>query len=951
MKNLIFLAGLSLFSFSETPLPKTPVQVLSHVRQLTFVGNKSGEGYFSADGKKMIFQSEREPGNPFYQIYLTDLQSGDTQRISPGYGKTTCAWIHPDQKKVMFSSSHLDALLKDKVKQELASRQSSVKTKYSWSFDEALDIFEYDLSSKKYKQLTREIGYDAEGSYSPDGKWIAFASNRHAYSERLASEDEKIFKMDPSYLMSIYLMKADGSQAKRLTFDKGYNGGPFFSADGKKITWRKFAPNGQSAEIWTMNADGSEQKQITRMGAMSWAPFFHPSGDYLIFTTNKMGFANFELYIVDSEGKKEPVRISFMDDFDGLPAFSPQGDKLAWTHKNEKNESQIYWADWDDKKARQLLGLPTPQLKLADLQPDIKSEDIKKIVSYLASEELGGRGTASPEEKKYTEAIATIFSQLDLKPLDSSSSFFQNFDFASGVELGQQSALTLQAGKQSVEAQLSQDFIPLAFSKTGEFKDLEVSFAGYGIVAPATEKQTAYDSFKGLDVRNKWVLAFRDIPESISNEKRIHLNTYSRLHHKALVASQRGAKGLLVVTGPNNPTQQKLMKFRFDGTFAEAGIPVISISDELADKLLVSSGRSLKKWQDVLDKGEIQNTSLKDVKISARVALTTVRSQARNVIAVLKAPGKSRSAIVIGAHGDHLGRGEMGSSLARAEEKSQIHVGADDNASGVAGVIELAHYFSDLQKKGKLHLQHDLIFAVWSGEEIGLIGSSYFVRQQKSPLLANLNMDMIGRLNGSLLIQGVGSAVQWKAMIEKLAPKTELSLATQEDPYLPTDSMAFYLKEIPAINFFTGAHSDYHTPRDKADLINSQAMVPIITLVKDLSLNIAEKEKPAVTYQKVESGHGKLEGRSFRIYLGTIPDYTQEGIKGVKISGTSKDSPAEKAGLQSGDVIVELSGIKIENLYDYVYCLQSIKAGVETQIKVSRQGKVSELSIVPLLKE
>jgi len=167
-------------------------------------------------------------------------------------------------------------------------------------------------------------------------------------------------------MMDIFIMNADGSNVKRLTDIKGYDGGPFFSADGKKITWRRFAPNGQSAEIMTMNIDGSEQKQVTHLKAMSWAPYFHPSGDYLIFTTNKLGFSNFELYIVDTDGKRDPVRVSYIPDFDGLPVFSPDGKQLSWTHRNEKGESQIYISDWNDKKARELLGLPVKnQLKLA----------------------------------------------------------------------------------------------------------------------------------------------------------------------------------------------------------------------------------------------------------------------------------------------------------------------------------------------------------------------------------------------------------------------------------------------------------------------------------------------------------------------------------------------------------------------------------------------------------
>ena len=281
--------------------------IISNKRQITFVGPRSGEGYFSADGKKLIFQSEREPGNPFYQIFVLDLATGKTERVSPGMGKTTCAWFHPNEDKVLFSSTHLDPEIKKKTQEEYDKRKSEVKSKYSWSFDEIFDIFEFNLRTKKSKRLTQTMGYDAEASYSPDGNWVVFASNRHAYIDTLSEDEKKLFAKDPSSMMEIYLMKSDGTQVKRLTNHLGYDGGPFFSSDGKKITWRRFSANGQSAEIYVMNLDGTEQTAITRLGAMSWAPYFHPSNDYLIFTSNLLGFSNFELFVVDSEGTQKPI--------------------------------------------------------------------------------------------------------------------------------------------------------------------------------------------------------------------------------------------------------------------------------------------------------------------------------------------------------------------------------------------------------------------------------------------------------------------------------------------------------------------------------------------------------------------------------------------------------------------------------------------------------------------
>jgi Tol biopolymer transport system component len=217
---------------------------LTNARQLTFEGKRSGEGYFSADGSKMIFQSEREAGNPFYQIYLMDLETGDQERISPGTGKTTCAWIAPDGQSVIFASTHLDPEAKAKQEAEIAERASNRVRKYSWDYDERYDIFRYSLKDKSLTQLTREQGYDAEGSISPDGKHIVFASNRQAYDHPLSKEDTERLKIDKQFFMDIYIMDADGSNAKRLTDVPGYDGGPFFSADGTRICWRRFYEKG-----------------------------------------------------------------------------------------------------------------------------------------------------------------------------------------------------------------------------------------------------------------------------------------------------------------------------------------------------------------------------------------------------------------------------------------------------------------------------------------------------------------------------------------------------------------------------------------------------------------------------------------------------------------------------------------------------------------------------------
>lgn len=918
-------------------------------RQITFVGAKAGEGYFSPDGQKMIFQSEREPGNPFYQMYVMDLQTGRTTRVSPGHGKTTCGWIHPSMKKVLFASTHLDPQWKKKAEEELENRRKPVKGRYSWSFDENYDIFSTDLQGKNIKRLTHEKGYDAEGSYSPDGQWIAFASDRAGYTEKLSAEDAKLFAQDPSYMMDIYIMRADGSGVKRLTTTKGYDGGPFFSADGKKITWRRFAPNGQTAEIYTMNTDGSDQKQITRLGAMSWAPFFHPSGDYLIFGSNVYGFGNFELFIVDAKGEHAPVRVTRLDDFDGLPVFTPDGRHLSWTHRNGKGDSQILMADWNDDQARRLLGLPAEVPRAERLSPRLSVDDVKAWIEYLAQEKFAGRKAGSAEEKIYTQTLADAFKAWGLEPAGDKGTYFEKFEFTSGVSLGTKNNLE-SVGALQKKYQVSQDFEPLSFSQSGSFREAPVVFVGYGIKAPATDKSPAYDSYEGVDVKGKWVLAFNDIPRDLSAERRHDLNLYARPQHKATVAKNAGAIGILFFNGPLSGGGEKFSAMKFEGALAGGSLAVAKIKTEIAQEFVKKANQDLKSLQAQADRGEkISGFVIPSTYLKADIELKLERSTGLNVLARLKIPGAAQT-LMIGAHGDHLGHGESGNSLALANEQGQAHLGADDNASGVAGVMELAHLLANRKTK----LKQSVLFAVWSGEEIGVLGSTHWVQahpKASTEISSYLNMDMIGRYRDRLFVQGIGSGDKWASLIEQINSKTEVPLVTQEDPYLPTDSMALYLGQIPSISFFTGSHADYHSPRDRADLINYEGERKSLEVIANLSEILAASPKSLVHYVKVGSGKANLEGRSFRIYLGTIPDYTQEGIKGVRISGVSKNSPAEKAGLQEKDTIVEFDHTHIENLYDYVYALQSVKPNQETTIKVLRAGESRELKIVPLLKE
>lgn len=951
--TLLFLCSTLQASWA-TDTNHTESDLLSNVRQLTFEGRRAGEGYYSQDGRWMVFQSEREEGNPFFQIYLLDFETGDTQRISPGMGKTTCAWIYPDGRRILFASTHDDPEARAKQQEELDARASGQERRYSWDYDEHFELYEANLSTGNTQRLSDALGYDAEGAVSPDGQWIVFASNRDAYSRELSAEEKGIFEHDKSYFMDIYVMRADGSEVRRLTDAPGYDGGPFFSSDGRQICWRRFSKDGATAEIYVMNADGSDQRQITRLGAMSWAPYFHPSGDYLVFATNRHGFANFELYVVDAEGRREPVRVTFTDGFDGLPTFSPDGTTLSWTsNRTASKQSQIFLADWNHVGARRLLGLDEVRLTRAE----ITAEDLRLHVDRLASEEMEGRMTGTEGERKATEYAARFMESLGLAPAGDQGTWFQEFEFTSGVSLGAGNRLTLETPDGSREYAVDRDWRPLAFSRTGEISSSGIVFAGYGIVAPAEGDHSEYDSYVHLDATDKWVLVFRYLPENVSPERRQHLARYSGLRYKAMAARERGAVGLLVVSGPNSQVDHQLTELSFDTSQGATSLAVVSISDALGEAILNTASRSLKQVQDELDSGNpSMGFRVNDRQLSANLDILHQKSRGRNVLGRMSSTYPSAPALVLGAHIDHLGRGKGASTLAREDEKGQVHFGADDNASGVSSLMEIAEYMSDLARSGRLPLKRDVVFAFWSGEELGLLGSSHFVQSLGKSLssendiskavAAYMNLDMVGRLNDKLILQGIGSSSIWTSEVEKRNAPVGLPITTQNDSYLPTDSTSFYLKRVPVLSAFTGTHGEYHSPRDTPETLNYEGMAKVSRLMALLGRSVAvADEVPDYVEMKRPAGEGSRA--RLRAYLGTIPDYGQGDVPGLKISGVIGGGPAEQAGLEGGDIIVELAGRKIENIYDYTYAIEALKIGEEVTIVIQRGAERLTKKVTP----
>jgi len=966
---LTMIVALSPLTQAEDGEASDESRYLTKIRPITFEGKRAGEGYFSADGTRMVFQSERLADNPYYQIFLMDLTTGDQQQVSPGHGKTTCAWIHPTMNKVLYASTQDDPSARDKQKAELEFRASGQTRRYSWDYDEHYDLVEADLDTGEYTRLTSELGYDAEGSYSPDGKHIAFGSNRHAYAKKLNAKDQETLDRDQSFFMEIYIMNADGSGVKRLTNVDGYDGGPFFSPDGDRIVWRRFSEAGDTAEVFSMKLDGTDVQQLTKVGAMSWAPYYHPSGDYIIFTNNTHGFGNFELHMIDAAGGKDPVRVTFADGFDGLPVFTPDGNGVAWTsNRTADGSSQIFMAEWDDAAARAALGLDVIEKirigarrlgpDLSNTAGDIRAADIRQHVTYLASDELEGRRTGTRGELLAVEYVAGVFEGLGLAAAGDDGTYFQPYEFTAGVSLDDGNALEINAGGKRSEYTVDEDWRPVSFSGTGTFDPAEVVFAGYGLVAPErTNGETTsegYDSYVHLDVEDKWVMAFRFIPEDVEPNLRQHLNSHSTLRRKAKEARDRGAAGLLLVTGPNAAMPNELASFTFDNT-PGIKMPVISISDDVAKALLAHADKDLQTIQTELDSGDAAvGFAIPNAKVGCTVSVKQERRTGRNVLGRLIAgDGPSDHFVAVGAHLDHLGKGQSNFSLGRNVSDDEIHHGADDNASGVAGMIEIAQSLLAQKADGSLTLKRDVMFCAWTGEELGLLGVTHFANElagENKPLaptvFAYLNMDMIGRMKEKAIIQGVGSSSIWPGEIERRNIPVGLNIVAQDDPYLPTDAREFYGRGVPFLNAFTGAHVDYHTPRDTADKVNYEGAEQIAKFMGLLARSLVTRdEAPDYIEMKPPENEGRVA--VLRAYLGTIPDYTGDDIVGTKLGGVTKDAPAEKAGLKSGDIIIELAGTKIENVYDYTFAIEGLKVGETVSVVVMRGDERLELEITP----
>jgi hypothetical protein len=573
---------------------------------------------------------------------------------------------------------------------------------------------------------------------------------------------------------------------------------------------------------------------------------------------------------------------------------------------------------------------------------EAKTKDVKTHVTRLASEDMEGRLTGTDGARLASDYIIAELERVGVRPLPGRDSFRIPFDFTSGVN-DQGSTLSVsgwEATPGSVRG--------LSFSDNGEVSGGLV-FAGYGISVPESQG-FSYDSYFGLDVKDKIVLVLRYFPEDASDEVKSVLARYSGLRFKAMNARDRGARGVLVVSGPTSPTAGELVEMSFDAAVAGSGIVAASIRGEVAEKLFERvEGKTLSDAQKSLDSGNphVAGFEIPGTVPALGVSLARETRAAENVVGYLPATvqGHLGSAIILlGAHYDHLGRGKDGNSLAGKEEAGQIHHGADDNASGVAAVLAIA------EREGSRERKAPVAFAFWAGEELGLLGSAEFVRGHAVPaedIAAYVNFDMVGRMrDNKLVLQATGTSSIWPRLVEQANVVVGFDVQMSEDPYLPTDVTSFNQAGVPSLNFFTGSHREYHRPADRAELINYEDLERIVDLGSLLTQKIASLEaKPEfVKVARTTTSGGSRD--TVRVFTGTIPDYATQ-VEGLLLSGVIEGGPAEEAGLQAGDVIVEFAGRKIGNIYDYTFALDVVKIGEPVTVVYTRSGERRETKLTP----
>lgn len=559
--------------------------------------------------------------------------------------------------------------------------------------------------------------------------------------------------------------------------------------------------------------------------------------------------------------------------------------------------------------------------------PEITVGELKETIYYLASDSLQGRKAGEPGDSLAAWFIRNELENAGLQLLFEKG--IQRFELVTSARLGDGNFLNVNADTFGVET----DFSPYAFSANTDV-EAPVVFAGYGLEVNRDTLQ--WNDFENIDVAGKWLLVLQGDPD-LDNPQSPFVE-FSSERAKALKASDKNAAGLILVAGTAFSENDELSPLFFDKNVSRYSIPVIQVTRAVANKILSKTGFTIESLETAM-KDENSFVSVETgVHVSGRVNVELEKTLSQNVAALL--PGNDKNLkdeyVVVGAHYDHLGIGGQGSG-SRALDTVAVHYGADDNASGVAAVIELAEKLAG-EKKNK----RSIIFAAFGAEEMGLIGSKAFVNNppvQTEKMVAMFNFDMIGRLDSvsnALSIGGTQTATESEEILNKL--NTDFKLAFSGEGVGPSDHASFYLQNIPVFFISTGAHSDYHTPNDNAESINYSGMKKVTEFSYLLIQEIASRDS-VLTFQEAGAKFQRSRGGRFKVSLGIMPDYAGLEDRGLRIDAVTKGKPADLGGLKKGDIITAIDGKKVGNIYDYMNRLQSLEAGQTISVDIIRDEK------------
>lgn len=565
--------------------------------------------------------------------------------------------------------------------------------------------------------------------------------------------------------------------------------------------------------------------------------------------------------------------------------------------------------------------------------PEITAEEIIGHIKYFASDDLGGRFPGTRGDSLTEAYIIKKLKSYGVNPAGENG-FRQPFSFTSEIKLGEKNNLVLMDGK----AVNREDFTPVYLSSNGTAIGSTV-FVGYGINAP----ELNYNDYSGIDLKGKIAVMLMYSP-GYNNTHDNPFGKYERLRFKCAAAKEHGAAGVIVIKGPESG-EDELIKLRMFGRGENAGIPVINVKRNLIEPFFTASGKNLQALQKEIDSLKTPASfEFNSGTAELTASLIGIESNTANIIGFIEGndPVLKNEVIVIGAHMDHLGDGMKYGSLYDKHEPA-IHNGADDNASGSAGVLELAEYYNSAKKD----LKRSIMFMWFSGEEAGLLGSAYFTKSdlfKKYNIVSMINLDMIGRLtDNKLTIGGTGTSSVWTPLLDSLNKTYGFTASYNKSGFGPSDHSSFYVKDIPVLFFFTGLHKDYHRPSDDWQLINAEGEVKILDMIVGI-VNYVDMVSSKPDFIKVQEEKKENTNMGFRVTMGVIPDYssTKEGLEitGVKAGGT-----AEKAGLQGGDVIIKLGQYEIKNIYDYTDALSRFKPGEETEVVIKRGTEEMTLKV------